>query len=267
MRNDKIDSGREFDWGRASKDYAQYRDIYPEEFYKKLTELGLCVKGQRVLDLGTGTGVLPRNMYKYGAEFTGADISENQIAEAKRMSAEAGMDIKYVVSPAEMLDFPESSFDVVTACQCFMYFDKSVLLPKIYNMLKPGGRLCILFMNWLPYESDIAMNTEKLVLKYNPLWSGKGMKRAEVKAPEWSEELFEPEHTFLYVINVPFTRKSWHGRIRACRGIGASSLTDEEIAAFEKEHMEYLDTLPEKFEIPHEVRVIDLRKRKSFKQR
>lgn len=29
-----VDSGRAFDWGKTSKDYAKYRDIYPEEYYK-----------------------------------------------------------------------------------------------------------------------------------------------------------------------------------------------------------------------------------------
>ncbi|MFO7636155.1 MAG: class I SAM-dependent methyltransferase, partial [Clostridia bacterium] len=34
MKLDKIDNGKEFDWGKASKDYGLYRDIYPESFYK-----------------------------------------------------------------------------------------------------------------------------------------------------------------------------------------------------------------------------------------
>lgn len=82
----RIDSGKSFDWGKTSEDYAKYRDIYPDEFYRKISELGLCVNGQSVLDLGTGTGVLPRNMYSYGAKWTGTDISENQITQAKRLS-------------------------------------------------------------------------------------------------------------------------------------------------------------------------------------
>ena len=68
-----------FDWGRTSGDYAKYRDIYPDVFYKKIVDRGLCVEGQEVLDLGTGTGVLPRNMYRYGAHWTGTDISPEQI--------------------------------------------------------------------------------------------------------------------------------------------------------------------------------------------
>ena len=56
MVNESIDSGKEFDWGRASEDYARYRDIYPHEFYEKLLSKGLCRKNQRILDIGTGTG-------------------------------------------------------------------------------------------------------------------------------------------------------------------------------------------------------------------
>ena len=62
-----IDAGKEFNWGKTSRDYALYRDIYPQEFYQYILGLGLCKDGQKCLDVGTGTGVLPRNMYSYGA--------------------------------------------------------------------------------------------------------------------------------------------------------------------------------------------------------
>lgn len=55
-----IDGGKPFDWGKTSQEYARYRDIYPEEFYRRIIDRGLCTAGQSVLDIGTGTGVLPR---------------------------------------------------------------------------------------------------------------------------------------------------------------------------------------------------------------
>jgi len=259
LSNKDIDNGRAFDWGRVSSDYAKYRDIYPDEFYSRIIEIRLCIKGQRVLDLGTGTGVLPRNLYKYGAEFVGVDISVNQIKQARLLSKEAGMKIDYVVASAETFIFPDNSFDVVTACQCFMYFDKAVALPKIHNVLKPDGHFCILFMAWLPDESDIANHSEKLVLKYNPSWTGSGMKRYTPETPEWSRGLFEVEHAIAFDLPVVFTRKSWHGRIKACRGIGASSLSTEEIETFEKEHINYMQSVPESFNIPHFCTILNLR--------
>ena len=256
-----IDNGKGFDWGRTSEDYAKFRDIYPDVFYQRLIEMGLCVKGQRVLDIGTGTGVLPRNLYKYGAEFVGLDISENQIKQARRLSEETGMDILYVVSSAETANFPNNYFDTVTACQCYDYFDKSAVFSQIHSVLKTSGHFCILFMAWLAEESEIAANSEKMILKYNPSWSGHGLKRFTYGFPEEAIGLFEVENSFMYDTPVAFTRESWHGRMKACRGIGASSLSAEEIEQWEKEHIGYLKSMPECFDIPHFVTVLNLRKK------
>ena len=87
IEKDHIDGGRGFDFGKTSRDYARYRDIYPEAFYECLLRHGIGTKGQRVLDIGTGTGVLPRNMYRYGAHFVGADIAAHQIEQAKELAA------------------------------------------------------------------------------------------------------------------------------------------------------------------------------------
>lgn len=258
ITNKHIDNGKAFDWGLANEDYAKYRDIYPDAFYKKITDLGYCKKGQKVLDLGTGTGVLPRNMTKYGAKWVGTDISENQIKHAKDLSKKDSLDIKYIVSSAENLDFEEDSFDIVTACQCFMYFDKSIILPKIHKFLKPGGHFLILFMAWLPFESEIAKTSEDLVLKYNPSWSGGGMTRYTMDEPELAKEYFTIENTIAYDTDVSFTRESWNGRMKACRGIDAS-LSKKEIEAFEKEHLAYLNTVPEEFAIPHYATILDLK--------
>lgn len=121
----------------------------------------MCVKGQSVLDIGTGTGVLPRNMYSYGAQWTGADISPEQIEQAKALSD--GKSIAYVTASAETLDFPENTFDVVTSCQCFWYFNHDILAPKLFKILKPGGRIAVLCMEWLPFEDKIAGESEKLI--------------------------------------------------------------------------------------------------------
>lgn len=253
-----IDNGNPFDWGRTSADYAKFRDIYPQAFYQKILDRNLCTDGQSVLDLGTGTGVLPRNMYRYGAKWTAADISENQIAQARILSE--GMDIDYHVTATEDINFPDDSFDVVTACQCFWYFDHETLMPKLWRMLRQGGSLLVLYMAWLPFEDKIAGESEKLVLKYNPDWSGAGEKVHPIWIPDCYKEKFELVYHEEFLLHVPFTRESWNGRLKACRGIGAS-LSETEIANWEEEHKKLLVQIaPEKFDILHYGAIAELKR-------
>lgn len=254
----KIDAGKAFDWGRTSHDYAKYRDIYPDEFYEKIIKRKLCIYGQRVLDLGTGTGVLPRNMYQYGAKWTGIDISDNQIEMAKKMSA--GMDIEYYAKSAENIDFATPTFDVITACQCFWYFNHERIVPVLHRILKENGRILVLYMAWLPYEDKIAGESEKLVLKYSPNWSGAGETRHPIHIPDCYNERFELVYHEEYPLNVHFTRESWNGRMKACRGVGAS-LSENEIASWEQEHIALLEEIsPKEFDILHYAAIAELRK-------
>ena len=264
LKMEHIDEGRAFDWGKTSPDYAKYRDVYPEEFYRQIVELGHCTAGQDVLDLGTGTGVLPRNLYAHGARWTGVDLAENQIAEAVRLAAEGNMDIRFFTAQAEHTGLPDHSFDVITACQCFFYFDAARMAQEISRMLREEGHFLELFMAWLPFENEIAAKSEELVLQYNPSWNACGMQRTVYpSAPEWSLELFDYEHILCYDISVPFTRESWNGRIRACRGIGAS-LSPAEVEAFDREHMELLHNIaPEQFDILHFASLLDFKRKKA----
>ena len=258
MKN--IDSGKPFDWGRTSSDYAKYRDIYPEAFYEKIHSLGIGTSCQNVLDIGTGTGVIPRNMYRYGAKLTGTDISENQIAQAKMLAQKADMDIRFICCPTEKLDFPNESFDAVTACQCFFYFDHEIVSEKLAKLLKDGGKLAVLYMGWLPYENKVAGASEELILKYNPKWTGRGDVRKENYIPDVYGNYFRKIHSEVFDVKIPFTRESWNGRIKACRGIGAS-LSEDEISAFEREHLALLENIaPESFEVLHYCAITILEK-------
>ncbi|MDD7429758.1 MAG: class I SAM-dependent methyltransferase [Oscillospiraceae bacterium] len=257
--NQSIDGGKAFDWGRTSEDYAKFRDIYPQEFYEKILSRGLCRDGRRILDIGTGTGVLPRNMYRFGGKWTGTDISENQIEQAKKMSQ--GMDINYYVTSAEDIVFPESSFDDVTACQCYWYFDHEKTAPVFNKVLKKGGRLIFLYMAWLPFEDDIAGESEKLVLKYSPGWSGAGETVHPIYISPEYEKYFDIAYREEYYLDVPFTRESWNGRMKACRGVGAS-LSEEQISQWESEHKKLLaDIAPEHFTVKHYAAIAEMVRR------
>jgi len=247
-----VDGGKGFDFGKTAKDYAKYRDIYTESFYKTLHNYNIGVTGQNILDIGTGSGVIPRYMVKYGAKWTGADISAEQIEMAKSLTSESNLDIEYIVCPADKIPASNESFDVVTACQCFWYFNVSTTVPEIQRVLKAGGRFSIMSMIGLPRESAILAKSEELVLKFNPNWNGCNFERQKLAPPNWLQNNFTVVTLHDYVEDVRFTREAWCGRMRACRGVGAS-LPPDLVEQYDKEHYEALCVITdESFVIPHQ---------------
>ena len=134
------------------------------------------------------------------------------------------------------------------------------IMPKMYRMLKPNGRILVLHMAWLPFEDRIANASETLVLKYSPDWSGAGETIHPIGIPECYAERFELVYHEEYPVNVHFTRESWNGRMKACRGIGAS-LSEDEINAWEQEHTKLLSEIaPDEFDVYHYAAIAELKK-------
>ncbi len=254
-----IDKGTPFDWNKTSGNYAKYRNIYPKEFLSRFK--GFYGKGIKTLDIGTGTGVLPLALYEDGAEITGADPAEKQIEEAKRLCSEKGVKADFICQKAEELTFEPESFDAVTACQCFWYFDHSALSYKIFKLLKNNGNFAAAVMDWLPFEDKTACETEKLVLKYNPNWTGAGEIRHKIEIPKCYLSYFDIISEEVFDLDVHFTRETWNGRIMACRGIGAA-LSEEKAGEFQKEHLKLLSEIaPEEFNVRHYAAFTIMRKK------
>ncbi len=247
MISDKnIDSGKAFDWGFTSAQYAKYRNIYPQELYDRLCALGVGADATSWLDLGTGTGILPLNLYNMNADIYGADISDAQIEFAKKSAEERGLNINFLVSPAESTGFSENSFDIITAAQCFSYFDREVMKSEVSRMLKPHGKLIKIYMDW-SLEDSIAKNSVSLVKEHNSLWdAGKNI------YDDIYDDLFDNRRTEFFDCDIPFTRESWHGRMCACRGTLAS-MNEEQFQKWNSEHIRMLRNYPEAFTVKHRL--------------
>lgn len=256
MKLNFIDSGKEFDFGRTSQDYAKYRDIYPKSMYDKLISFGIGKENQKILDLGSGTAVLPVNLYHTGAQFTATDISENQIAYGRKIADEKGLkNIDFKVCSAENTGFKDNSFDVVTAVQCFQYFNDERASDEIFRILKPQGLFCKIFMDWLPFEDEVISEMESTVLKYNPEWSGRGFEKFRYEYPKWAESRFNIDTIHSYDVTLNFTKEQWLGRVKSCRGVGAS-LSRQKLEEFEEEYKSILTNYPDDIlNLKHQIHI------------
>ncbi len=250
---DFIDAGRNVDWGRTSEDYDRFRPGPPDSFYRRLNAHDVGLAGQRVADLGTGTGLLARRFAADGATVTGFDIAEGQIRMARAAAVREGLDIRFEVAPAHAIPAADASFDVVTANQCWVYFKQPETIAEVIRVLTPQGLLVISHFSFMPRLDPIVAASERLVLEFNPDWNGADWHGHVPPDPKWARAHFELVGFFVYDEAIPFTRESWRGRMRALRGIGAA-LSDEAVARFDAEHDAMLSGMAgEAFDIVHRI--------------
>lgn len=243
--------GEQVRFGKTSKDYATHRAGFPPEFFSLLVERGWLRPGMSALDVWAGTGTVARGLYSAGCTVTATDPSEEMLAQARELSE--GID--YQIGSAEALAFADESFDLVTAGQCWHWFDRSRAAAEAMRVLRPSGRVVIAHFDWLPLDGNMVDATEQLILKYNPAWSANG---GNGVYPAWLGDLgnagFSQIETVSFDIAQPYSHAAWRGRIRASAGV-AASLDEDEVAKFDAELAEVLrDRFPQDpMAVPHRV--------------
>lgn len=102
------------------------------------------------LDVACGTGISTFALIKKTGgkgEFHGVDISACMLEVARRSAEARGIkNVRFAKGDAENLDYPDATFDIVISNMSLQFFpDKSRALSEMHRVLKPGGRLAILF--------------------------------------------------------------------------------------------------------------------------
>ncbi|MFZ0040456.1 MAG: class I SAM-dependent methyltransferase [Solirubrobacteraceae bacterium] len=103
------------------------------------------VEGKDVLELGCGAAQWSIALHRRGARTTGLDISERQLAHARRLMEAASVEFPLVHASAEAIPLADSSFDIVFSDFGAMSFaEPRLAIPEVARVLRPGGLLAFL---------------------------------------------------------------------------------------------------------------------------
>jgi ubiquinone/menaquinone biosynthesis C-methylase UbiE len=117
-----------------------------ESSLRRLVEQAQLAAGQRVLDLGCGTGALTlvAKRAQPGVEIAGLDPDEKALARARHKAGRAGLAIDFQQGFGDALPFPDASFDRVLSSFMFHHLEsaqKPSVLREVRRVLRPGGSL------------------------------------------------------------------------------------------------------------------------------
>ena len=154
--------------GISLNGFSSYYDLVtPAErsrFRRKQIELSGIQPGERVLDVGCGTGslsLLSRIAVGENGAAAGIDIAPNMISAARGKAERAGLTIDFRVASVDSLPYPDGSFDAVTSTMMFHHLPVRIKergLREIHRVLKADGRFFLCdFLTPHPLTAPLAV--------------------------------------------------------------------------------------------------------------
>ncbi len=103
------------------------------------------MSGLDAIELGCGTGYVSSWMARRGARVTGIDVSDRQLATARRLAAEHDVSITLIEGNAEKTDLPAESFDfAISEYGAAIWCNPDIWMREAWRLLRPGGELIFL---------------------------------------------------------------------------------------------------------------------------
>jgi SAM-dependent methyltransferase len=229
------------DFGKAAEDYARHRKSFPTSLMDRLTAFGIGQPGDRIVDLGSGTGLFGLEFARRGCSLIGVDPSKRLLEKARESAGQEALDAQFLEGTAEETGLEASSAEAVVCATAWHWFERERAAREALRLLKPGGHLAITVLGWHFLPGNIATRTMDLIREFAP--KPERITLSTLQYPEWSHDLiaagFQKWEMFGYIEPVAYSHEDWRGRVRASQGIGPV-LSPEHLARFDAAMAEML---------------------------
>ena len=152
------------------KIYSRYRPTYPKTFIDYL-HFGIGIsKGSIIADIGSGTGILTRQLLDIGKTVFAVEPNKDMrdIAESDLNGIES---FRSVNATAESTTLDDRSVDFITVAQAFHWFDSAKFKSECKRILKPNGK-AILVWNARVLSAESVKDSEVINRRFCPRFEG-----------------------------------------------------------------------------------------------
>lgn len=116
--------------------------------FKRAAKGKAPLKGLRILDVGSGGGLVSEGVRKLGAKVVGIDPGAENVGVAKAHARTSGLEIDYRVAAPEDLEAEAEGFDAVLALEVIEHAaDPQAFVDAIARLLRPGGAMILSTLN------------------------------------------------------------------------------------------------------------------------
>ena len=152
------------------KIYSQFRPGYPQSFIDYLCSSVGITKDSIIADIGAGTGILTKQLLECGNRVFAVEPNNDmrRIAETDLCS---NKNFTPINGTAENTTLPNKSVDFITVAQAFHWFDRKTFQTECKRILKPGGKV-ILVWNFRDPNSEIVIKNDEINRRYCPNFKG-----------------------------------------------------------------------------------------------
>jgi SAM-dependent methyltransferase len=144
--------GKAFD--DVAADYDRNRPTYPDELVDRACRVAGIGSGDRVLEVGCGSGQLTRSLVARGLHVTALEPGKHLLSLAEQ-NLEGSGTVEFVNARFEEAELPSEHFRTVFSASAFQWLDPEVSWEKAARVLPPGGTLALLQYFGLREERSI----------------------------------------------------------------------------------------------------------------
>lgn len=217
-------------WSRDANNYNKsmkttLKSVEAKRHWQEIFTDALGKDRLKILDVGTGPGIVAFLLAELGHDVTGVDFSEGMLRNALENKESQGLPVDFRIGDAEKLPFDDNTFDaVVSRYVLWTVTDPLKAMLEWKRVLKPGGKVVIVDGNWHHGENTIkrrAWHALSLILiaiteRKNPLTHEFS---AELKKDLWSPKVERPD------ADRRFLEQSGFRKIRLKEGISIRTRT------------------------------------------